>query len=95
MRDYELVFIIRPDLEDTAINELIEKVKGWITDAGGAIVKSDRWGKRKLAYPIRRQYEGQYVLLVTQMPPTLCNVLERNLRLTEPVIRFLITAVEQ
>jgi len=53
MRDYELVFIIHPDLDEAATIEAVKKVKGWIKEAGGVITKEDPWGKRKLAYPIR------------------------------------------
>jgi len=91
MRDYELVFIVHPDLDENAFNEVLNRVKGWITETGGQVIKADLWGKRKLAYPIRKQTEGQYVHLQTQMAPAFSAQLERNLRLLEPVIRFLIT----
>lgn len=94
MRNYELVFIIHPDLDETAFNEVVERVKSWITDAEGKIIKVDFWGKRKLAYPIRKQNEGQYVLMKTEMDPSFCASLDRNLRLSEPVIRYLITLEE-
>jgi small subunit ribosomal protein S6 len=94
MREYELVFIVHPDLEDSAFKEIVERVQGWITEAGGQVSKVDFWGKRKLAYDIRKQKEGQYVLMQTQMPPALCGTIERNLRYLEPVMRFLISAVE-
>jgi small subunit ribosomal protein S6 len=94
MREYELVFIVHPDLDDTALKDVVEKVKSWITEAGGVISKVDFWGKRKLAYMIRKQKEGQYVLIKTQMEPAFGATLERNLRLTEPVLRFLITSIE-
>jgi len=94
MREYELVFIVHPELDDTALKDLIEKVKGWITEAGGNVSKVDLWGKRKLAYSIRKQKEGQYVLFRTQMEPTFGTILERNLRFLEPVMRFLLTSVE-
>jgi small subunit ribosomal protein S6 len=94
MRDYELVFIVHPDLDDNAYKEVVERVRGWITEAGGTVSKVDLWGKRKLAYIIRKQREGQYVLMKTQMPPAFSAQLERNLRFLEPVMRFLITAVE-
>jgi small subunit ribosomal protein S6 len=94
MRDYELVFIVHPDLDETALKDVISKVSGWITDAGGSISKVDLWGKRKMAYSIRKQKEGQYVLLRTQMEPTFGITLERNLRFLEPVMRFLLTSVE-
>ncbi|MCJ7700647.1 MAG: 30S ribosomal protein S6 [Anaerolineales bacterium] len=94
MRDYELVFIIHPDLDETATNEVVERVKGWITEAGGTIDKVDVWGKRKLAYLIRKQNEGQYFLFKTQMTPANVADLERNLRFVEPIMRFLITVIE-
>ena len=94
MREYELIFIVHPDLEETATNEVFERVQGWITEAGGTINKIDPWGKRKLAYPIRKQNEGQYFFLLVQIDPTFVVELERNLRFMEPVMRFLITAVE-
>ena len=93
MRAYELVFIVHPDLDESAFKELVEKVKGWITEDGGQVTKLDLWGKRRLAYPIRKQKEGQYVLMQTTYPPAAGVKLERNLRLTEPILRFLISAM--
>ena len=63
MRDYELIYIVHPELDETAVKELTTKIQGWITDAGGSISKLDFWGKRRLAYPIRKQIEGQYVFI--------------------------------
>jgi len=94
VRNYELVFIVHPDLDDNAFKAIVEKVQGWITESGGSIAKVDLWGKRKMAYPIRKQREGQYVLFNTEMDPTFSATLERNLRLTEPVMRFLLTTVD-
>jgi small subunit ribosomal protein S6 len=93
MRNYELVCIVQPDLDETAFNETVERVKGWITDAGGSISKTDVWGKRKLAYLIRKQREGQYVLLNLSLPAEATNDLERNIRFLEPVMRHILTAV--
>jgi small subunit ribosomal protein S6 len=94
MRDYELVFIVRPDLDDNSFKEVVERVQSWITEAGGTVSKVDLWGKRKLAYTIRKQKEGQYVLVKVQMPPAFSTTLERNLRFLEPVMRFLVTTVD-
>jgi small subunit ribosomal protein S6 len=93
MRNYELVCIVQPDLDETAFNEAIEKVKGWISDAGGNIEKVDVWGKRKLAYLIQKQREGQYVLLDITMPAEAIKELERNIRFLEPVMRHMLTVV--
>lgn len=92
MRDYDIVFIIHPDLEQASVEEIITKVTGWVTGAGGTIVKQDIWGKRRMAYAIRKQREGQYVLLQVQMPPAFSADLERNMRFVEPILRFMITA---
>lgn len=92
MREYELVFIAKSDLDETALNEVINKVKNWITDSKGEIIKVDLWGKRKLASPIRKQTEGIYVLMNIMIAPSFGATLERNLRFTEPVLRFLVIA---
>jgi len=94
MREYELIFIVHPDLDETATNEVVERVKSWITEAGGTINKVTPWGKRKLAYPIRKQNDGQYFFFQVEMAPSFIAEMERNLRFQEPVMRFLITAVE-
>jgi len=94
MREYELIYIVHPELDDTAVKELTGKVQGWITDAGGSISKVDFWGKRRLAYPIRKQIEGQYVFIQAKMVPTFGATLDRNLHFTEPVIRFLLTVMD-
>lgn len=92
MRNYEVVFIVHPDLDENALNSTIEKVSGWITESGGSITKTDLWGRRRMAYAIRKQHEGQYVLLETQIEPSFSSELERNLRFLEPVMRFMIVA---
>ena len=94
MREYELVFIVHPDLDETALKEVVDKVQAWITDAGGSITKVDLWGKRRLAYDIKKQREGQYVLMHAQMDPQFTAELERNFRFMEPVMRFLVTLAE-
>lgn len=88
MRSYELVIIIQPDLEEDAVKGIIEKIQGWISDAGGSITKIDNWGKRRMAYEINKRRDGQYVLFEMQMPPTYSAELERNLRFLESVIRY-------
>ncbi len=94
MRDYEVVIIAHPELDEAALTGAIEKVKGWISDSGGSVIKVDQWGRRRMAYPIRKQMEGQYVLFQIQMPPAYGAELDRNLRFLEPVMRYLITSVE-
>ena len=93
MREYDIIFIAHPDLEESALNDVAEKVKGWVTEAGGSITKADFWGRRRLAYAIRKQKEGQYIMLKVKLAPTSVVVIERNLRFLEPVLRFAISQV--
>ena len=62
MRHYELIFVVHPELDETAVGETLDRVKNWITESGNEVTKVDQWGKRRLAYPIRKQKEGYYFL---------------------------------
>ncbi len=95
MRNYELTFITTPELEKDALNEIIEKVQGWVGQGGGKVTKVDLWGKRPLAYPIRKQKEGLYTYMEMEMPTQVASELERNLRFIESVIRFLVIVKEE
>ncbi len=94
MRHYEVVVIFQPEMDETAVADLLERVKGWITESGGVIAKVDNWGKRRLAYLIRKQREGQYYLIHAEMSPDAVTELDRNLRFQEPVLRHMITVAE-
>jgi len=93
MRKYELVCVIQPDLDETAFNTVVDRVKSWIGEAGGTVDMVDLWGRRRLAYPIRKQRDAQYVLLNVSMEPSATHELERNLRFQEAVLRHMLTAV--
>ncbi|HKY55807.1 MAG TPA: 30S ribosomal protein S6 [Anaerolineales bacterium] len=93
MRKYELVCIVQPELDETAFKGVIDRVSGWVTDTGGSVDKVDVWGRRKLAYIIRKQREGQYVLMNITLDPKSANGLERNIRYLEPVLRHMLSAV--
>jgi small subunit ribosomal protein S6 len=95
MRDYELVFIAVPTLEEQALATLNERVVGWITGANGTVSGTKVWGRQKLAYQIRRQTEGIYVQVNFQLPPDACRDLEHNLRIDEQVIRHLVVRPNQ
>ncbi len=95
MRQYEVAYIVHPDLDETAFSELNDRIKALIENGDGKVTKADLWGKKRLAYEIRKQREGQYVFLQTEMPPTLCSEIERNLTLLEPVMRFMIVQAEE
>jgi small subunit ribosomal protein S6 len=93
MRKYELVCIVQPDLDETAFNGVLDKVKGWIGESGGSIDKTEVWGRRKMAYHINKQREGQYVLLNVTMNPASTSELERNLRYQEAIMRHMLTVI--
>lgn len=93
MRNYELMCIVQPDLDETAFNGVLDKVKGWITDSGGSIEKAEVWGRRRMAYTINKHREGQYVLLNVSMTPAATFELERNLRYQESIMRHMLSAV--
>jgi len=92
MREYELVLIIHPDLDETAFNEIVERIAGWIKNDGGEINKIDVWGRRQLAYPIRKLNEGQYVLLHVKMNAQFGKTIERDLRYMESILRYMLIA---
>jgi len=95
MRQYEVAYIVHPEQDETAFKETVDRIQGLIENGGGKVTKVEIVGKKRLAYEIRKQKEGQYVFLQTEMPPAYCIELERNLRLLEPVMRFMITQVEE
>jgi len=90
LRDYELVLIISPEIVDEALETTIDKVSRFITEKGGVISDIERWGKRKLAYPIKRFMEGSYVLTRFKLSPTSCKELEAKLQVSEEVLRHLL-----
>jgi small subunit ribosomal protein S6 len=91
VRGYELAYIADPELDEAALAALEERVKSWVQSAGGTIGSVDRWGKRKLAYPIRKKTEGHYVMIQTELPAQGGMAIEREFKLNEQVLRFLIT----
>ena len=94
MRKYELVAIVHPDLDETAFNGIVEKVKGWVAETSGRVDKVEVWGRKRLAYTIKKQREGQYVMFNLGLEPAATTALEKNLRFLEPVIRYMLIAVE-
>lgn len=90
MAGYELVFIVQPEMEEEPRNALVAKVTQTISDLKGTVEKVDPWGKRRLAYPIKKHREGFYVLVQMDMPPSAVRPLERAIKLMEDIIRYLI-----
>ncbi|WP_019536856.1 30S ribosomal protein S6 [Paenibacillus ginsengihumi] len=90
MRKYEVMYIIRPDLEQEAIQAAVEKFQGIITNNGGEITKHDVMGKRRLAYEIKKFRDGHYVLVQFNGNNDVVNELDRVLKISDEIIRFLI-----
>ena len=90
LRDYEMVLIISPEIMDEALDNTIDKINKFITENGGAISDAERWGKRKLAYPIKHFMEGNYVLTRFQLKPTSCKEFESKLQVSEEILRHLL-----
>ena len=93
-RPYEVTLVVRPDIDEAAFTGVVDPVKGWITAAGGAVTQANIWGRRRLAYPIKKLTEGQYVLLLADLPTQALAGLERELRLSEEVLRFLLVRAD-
>src|SRR4030043_2099987 len=88
MRKYETIFILDPDLEDEQALSANEKVKGTTTQTKGEILKVEDWGKRKLAYEVKKKPKGHYILIHFMGSPALLSELERNFRVMDAVIKF-------
>jgi small subunit ribosomal protein S6 len=88
MKKYETIFILDPDLEEEQALSAIEKAKGIITQTSGEILKVEDWGKRKLAYEVKKKSKGHYILMHFLGSPALLSELERNFRVMDAVIKF-------
>lgn len=95
MRTYEALYIVRPDLKDDEIQTIAREVETLVTGNGGTIVRSEIWGKRKLAYEVQRFTEGCYVLLRFQAGPGVLTQLGNYFRLSETVIRNLVVHFDE
>jgi small subunit ribosomal protein S6 len=94
LRDYELVVIIGPEVADEGIDGIVDNISKLITRDGGTVDETDRWGKRKLAYPIKHFLEGYYILFRCKMKPVSGKELEANLRISEEVLRHLLVRLD-
>jgi len=94
LRDYELVVIISPEVTDEAVDGVIGRISQFITENGGSVSTVERWGKRKLAYPIKHFLEGNYVLARFKLKPELSKELEASLEISEEVFRHLLTRLD-
>ena len=90
LRDYELIVIVSPEVPEEELPSHIDKISEFITNKGGSVTEVERWGKRKLAYPINHFREGNYVLTRFKLEPSTTAELEANLRISEKILRHLL-----
>ena len=95
VNEYELVYILQPKLDDDGIQAVMDKINDVITSGGGEVVSTERWGMRKLAYPIKRHFEGYYILQRLSMPPAVTKPLERAFSLSEDIIRHMVLRTDE
>ncbi|SNT29425.1 SSU ribosomal protein S6P [Granulicella rosea] len=94
-RAYEIMFIVRPDVEEADLDKLIEGFSKNITDGGGVIRSTEKMGRRRLAYTVRKFNDGFYVLLTIDAEGGLITELERRLRVSEQVIKFITVRIDE
>ena len=90
MREYEVLYIVRADLDDDKVQDVVKRVNTLIERSGGHTAHTSLWGKRKLAYEVKHQKEGSYILQDFQIGPDRIPELEAALKITEEVLRHLI-----
>jgi small subunit ribosomal protein S6 len=95
MPKYELVFIVQPVIEEEPLNALVERMGKAISDLTGQVAQVNNWGRRRLAYPIRKHREGLYYLIEMDMPATAIRNLEKSIKMMEDVMRYLIVRKEE
>jgi small subunit ribosomal protein S6 len=94
-RTYEIMFIVRPDVEEADLDKLVEGFQKNVTDGGGEIRSTEKMGRRRLAYTVRKFNDGFYVLLTVLAPGSLISEVERSLRVSEPVIKFITVRIDE
>ncbi|BCA80334.1 30S ribosomal protein S6 [Desulfuromonas sp. AOP6] len=88
MRTYEAIYIVNPETTGDAYTAIVDKFKGVLTEQGANIIKVDEWGVRKMAYPIKKQTRGSYVLTVFEARPEVIKEFERRMRIDENIMKF-------
>ena len=95
MRIYEELFIVRPNATEEEIDQAIEQIRQVVTGAGGTLDKVEKWGVRKLAYRVRKHEDGYYVLVQFSAPPDAVTEIERRLRVSDTVIKYLTVRIDR
>lgn len=95
MRTYELVLVVRPEMDEEGFDAFVSGITGMVTDQGGQIVDVEHMGRRRLAYPIKKITEGHYVLLHLNLETPALVELERRFKLSEDVLRYLVIRMDE
>ena len=93
-REYELIYIARPDLADEDLAKILDRTKGIITDRDGHILTVDEWGKKKLAYEIKKYAKGHFMYVLFLGTPDMVDEIERTMRIDDGCLRFLTVKLE-
>jgi small subunit ribosomal protein S6 len=94
-RKYEVMYIVRPDVEEADLDKLIEGFEKNVTDGGGEVKSTEKMGRRRLAYTVRKFNDGFYVLMTILSPASLVGEIERRLRVSEQVIKFITVRIDE
>jgi small subunit ribosomal protein S6 len=94
-RVYEIIFVADPGLGEPEVDALTEQVQGFVEKDGGVVEKVEKWGKKRLAYDVGRHHEGSYVLIVARGSGPLVKEVERRLKVTDGIIRYLTVRVDE
>ena len=94
-RTYEVMFIVRPDVEEADLDKLIEGFSGNVTNGGGEVKSVEKMGRRRLAYTVRKFNDGFYVLMTVAAAGSLISEIERRLRVSEQVIKFITVRMDE
>ena len=95
MTKYESMYILKPDMEEEKKDALVKRFSDIVTNNGGTVEKIDEWGKKRLAYPIQYINDGYYVLMNFEAQPTLPAELERNYKISDDVLRFMVINLDE
>ncbi|AEF95544.1 30S ribosomal protein S6 [Desulfotomaculum nigrificans CO-1-SRB] len=95
MRNYEVMYIVKPDVEDEQLNALVERFKGLVENQGAEVTKLDKWGKRRLAYEVNHLREGIYVVMQFKAEPAAAAELDRVLKISDDIIRHIIVREDE
>ncbi len=94
-RTYELLYIVAPTTGEAEVETLTKLIKGFVEEAGGEIEKVEPWGKKRLAYPIGNHRDGNYVLMTYQGPSSTVHQVERRMKVTDEVLKFMTVRIDE